>query len=53
LAEVFADKEHALYLGRGSFYPIAMEGALKLKELSYIMPKATPQVNSSMAHWHW
>ena len=36
LAEVFADKEHALYLGRGSFYPIAMEGALKLKELSYI-----------------
>ena len=36
LAEVFADKEHALYLGRGSFYPIAMEGALKLKEISYI-----------------
>ena len=36
LAEVFADKEHALYLGRGSFYPIALEGALKLKELSYI-----------------
>ena len=36
LAEVFADKEHALYLGRGSFYPIAMEGALKLKELSYV-----------------
>ena len=36
LAEVFSDKEHALYLGRGSFYPIAMEGALKLKELSYI-----------------
>ena len=36
LAEVFADKEHALYLGRGSFFPIAMEGALKLKELSYV-----------------
>ena len=36
LAEKFAHKEHALYLGRGSFYPIAMEGALKLKELSYI-----------------
>jgi glucosamine--fructose-6-phosphate aminotransferase (isomerizing) len=36
LAEKFAHKEHALYLGRGSFYPIALEGALKLKELSYI-----------------
>lgn len=36
LAEHFAHKQHALYLGRGSFYPIAMEGALKLKELSYI-----------------
>ena len=36
LAEVFAAKEHALYLGRGSFFPIAMEGALKLKELSYV-----------------
>ena len=36
LAEVFADKEHVLYLGRGSFFPIAMEGALKLKELSYV-----------------
>jgi len=36
LAQQFAHKEHALYLGRGSFYPIAMEGALKLKELSYI-----------------
>lgn len=36
LAEQFAHKQHALYLGRGSFYPIAMEGALKLKELSYI-----------------
>ena len=36
LAKRFANKEHALYLGRGSFYPIALEGALKLKELSYI-----------------
>lgn len=36
LAKTFADKDHALYLGRGSFYPIALEGALKLKELSYI-----------------
>lgn len=36
LAQKFANKEHALYLGRGSLYPIALEGALKLKELSYI-----------------
>jgi len=36
LAEEFADKHHSLFLGRGSQYPIAMEGALKLKEISYI-----------------
>ena len=36
LAEIFSDKEHALFLGRGSHYPIAKEGALKLKEISYI-----------------
>ena len=36
LAEVFADKHHALFLGRGSLYAIALEGALKLKEISYI-----------------
>ncbi|HBF45259.1 MAG TPA: glutamine--fructose-6-phosphate aminotransferase, partial [Shewanella frigidimarina] len=36
LAEDFADKQHALFLGRGDQYPIAMEGALKLKEISYI-----------------
>jgi glutamine---fructose-6-phosphate transaminase (isomerizing) len=36
LAEVFADKRHALFLGRGSLYAIALEGALKLKEISYI-----------------
>ena len=36
LAEIFSDKEHALFLGRGSHYPIAREGALKLKEISYI-----------------
>ncbi len=35
-AERFIDREHALFLGRGSLYPIAMEGALKLKEISYI-----------------
>jgi glucosamine--fructose-6-phosphate aminotransferase (isomerizing) len=36
LAEVFADKHHALFLGRGSLHAIALEGALKLKEISYI-----------------
>jgi glutamine---fructose-6-phosphate transaminase (isomerizing) len=36
LAEVFADKHHALFLGRGPLYSIALEGALKLKEISYI-----------------
>ena len=36
MAKVFADKHHALFLGRGALWPIAMEGALKLKEISYI-----------------
>ena len=36
LAERFADKQHTLFLGRGALHPIAMEGALKLKEISYI-----------------
>jgi glucosamine--fructose-6-phosphate aminotransferase (isomerizing) len=40
LAEDFADKSHALFLGRGDQYPIAMEGALKLKEISYIHAEA-------------
>ncbi|MEE9447239.1 MAG: glutamine--fructose-6-phosphate transaminase (isomerizing) [Arenicellales bacterium] len=40
LAKQFADKHHALFLGRGSHYPIAMEGALKLKEISYIHAEA-------------
>ncbi len=39
-AERFADKQHALFLGRGIHYPIAMEGALKLKEISYIHAEA-------------
>ncbi len=42
LAEHFADKEHALFLGRGAHYPVAMEGALKLKEISYIHAEAYP-----------
>lgn len=40
LAERFAEKHHALFLGRGDQYPIAMEGALKLKEISYIHAEA-------------
>jgi len=42
LAQRFAEKHHALFLGRGSYYPIAMEGALKLKEISYIHAEAYP-----------
>ncbi|MEW5290378.1 glutamine--fructose-6-phosphate transaminase (isomerizing) [Erwinia papayae] len=40
LAEEFSDKHHALFLGRGDQYPIALEGALKLKEISYIHAEA-------------
>ncbi len=42
IAQTFADKESALFLGRGTMYPIAMEGALKLKEISYIHAEAYP-----------
>jgi glucosamine--fructose-6-phosphate aminotransferase (isomerizing) len=41
-AERFAAKDHALFLGRGVHYPIALEGALKLKEISYIHAEAYP-----------
>ena len=41
-ADAFARKEHALFLGRGLHYPIALEGALKLKEISYIHAEAYP-----------
>ncbi|MBL4851340.1 MAG: glutamine--fructose-6-phosphate transaminase (isomerizing) [Gammaproteobacteria bacterium] len=40
LSERFSDKQHALFLGRGAHYPVAMEGALKLKEISYIHAEA-------------
>ena len=40
LSEDFEDKQHSLFLGRGEFYPIAMESALKLKEISYIHAEA-------------
>ena len=42
LANQFASKNHALYLGRGTMLPVAMEGALKLKEISYIHAEAYP-----------
>lgn len=42
LAQQFGHKNHALYLGRGAMYPVAMEGALKLKEISYIHAEAYP-----------
>ncbi len=42
LAKQLLDKHHALFLGRGTQYPVAMEGALKLKEISYIHAEAYP-----------
>ncbi|EKD55189.1 MAG: hypothetical protein ACD_60C00025G0086 [uncultured bacterium] len=42
LAHKFIDKHHALFLGRGALYPIALEGALKLKEISYIHAEGYP-----------
>ena len=42
VAELFAEKHHTLFLGRGAQYPVAMEGALKLKEISYIHAEAYP-----------
>jgi len=42
LSKQFGDKHHALFLGRGTHYPVAMEGALKLKEVSYIHAEAYP-----------
>lgn len=42
LAEDFIEKEHSIFLGRGPFFPIALEGALKLKEISYIHAEGYP-----------
>ena len=42
MAQDFADMHNALFLGRGTFYPVALEGALKLKEISYIHAEAYP-----------
>ncbi|MDN3524981.1 glutamine--fructose-6-phosphate transaminase (isomerizing) [Halomonas sabkhae] len=42
LSQAFAEKHHALFLGRGAHFPVALEGALKLKEISYIHAEAYP-----------
>src|SRR5690554_7857048 len=42
MSKAFMDKHHSLFLGRGSQFPVAMEGALKLKEISYIHAEAYP-----------
>ncbi|WP_150468446.1 glutamine--fructose-6-phosphate transaminase (isomerizing) [Francisella sp. SYW-9] len=42
ISEYFSDKEHTIFLGRGLYFPIAVEGALKLKEISYIHAEAYP-----------
>ncbi len=42
MAEAFAERQHSLFLGRGNHYPVALEGALKLKEISYIHAEAYP-----------
>ena len=49
LAETLRPAQTVLYIGRGTGYPIAMEGALKLKELSYIHAEASPPASSSTA----
>ena len=53
LAAQFVSKDHALFLGRGSHYPIALEGALKLKEISYIHAEGYPAGSSSAVRWPW
>lgn len=42
LAKIFIDKEHALFIARGIYFPVALEGALKIKEISYIQAEAYP-----------
>ena len=52
-ADRFASKENALFLGRGMHYPIALEGALKLKEISYIHAEAYPAGELKHGRWPW
>ncbi len=53
LAERFVAKNHALFLGRGALFPIALEGALKLKEIPTSMPRAMRRASSSTDRWRW
>ena len=53
MAQSFSDKHNALFLGRGTFYPIALEGALKLKESRTSMPRPTRLASSSTARSRW
>ena len=52
-AQCFADKQHTLFLGRGRHYPIALEGALKLRKYPTSTPRPTRPANSSTGHWRW
>ena len=52
-AERFARKSNALFLGRGLHYPIALEGSLKLKEISYIHAEAYPAGELKHGRWRW
>ena len=51
LSKQFSDKHHSLFLGRGIQYPVAKEGALKLKEISYIHAEAYPA--GELKHGPW
>ena len=53
LAEIFVEKHHALFLGRGPLQAIAMEGALKLKEISYIHAEGYPAAELKHGPSHW
>lgn len=53
LSDAFIPRHHALFLGRGIYYPIAMEGALKLKEISYIHAEAYPAGELKHGPWRW
>ena len=52
-AEQFVPRQHALFLGRGRHYPIALEGALNLKEISYIHAEAYPAGELKHGPWPW
>ena len=53
VAANFINRDHALFLSRGVYHPIAKEGALKLKEISYIHAEAYPAGELKHGLWHW